>query len=163
MQTYASKILLLLAVAVSQIVGGSSCCCLSPLLASTIDYTLKPAVSSNIQTNEFACANCCGQRVEARTTEATAADSTPAQRAVKVTTNSNCNCKHQPTICGSEEKPKVNSVDRHEHTLQQLPLALNDFGWSIAIGTKVKVSYPPPLCRRPANRAWQSLACIWIV
>lgn len=163
MQTYPSKILLLLAVAASQIVGGSSCCCLSQLLASTIDYTLRLAVSSNVQTDEFACPNCCRQRVQARTIDAKAFVSTQAKRTDIVLSNGKCNCRNHPTICVSDGKPKVNSLDRREHILQQIPPALDEFGWSIAIGKKAKCSYSPPWCHWPVNRAWQCFACIWIV
>ena len=159
MQTYASKIILLLAITVSQIVGGSSCCCRSRLLASTIESALTPTVTRNIQAEEFACPKCCRQRIESRIADSGAKLLKPVGRTASVSNEGKCNCVHHPSICVSEER----LFDQLERTLPQLPLDLDEFDLPNAVGKKVNVSYSPPPCHRPFNRAWQCLACIWIV
>jgi hypothetical protein len=162
MRSYTAKIVLLIAVLTSQIVGGSSCCCFSRLLASTLDSALNSAVSRNIPARGYACPKCCKHQAESGEGISTVGVSKLLKRQTSCSGNDRCNCLRNPNFGAPEEKPSVSLLNQHEHNQHEAPLAFRDLRWSLAIHKNVKCSYSPPRCPWPAKRNWQCIACIWI-
>ena len=162
MRSYTAKIVLLIAVLASQIVGGSSCCCLPRLLASTLNSALSSAVSRNIPAREYACPKCCQHSAESSQGISTDDVSKIPDGQAGFSGSDRCTCVRDLFAGSPEETPNGSLIDRRGSTQYNAYLELGNLSLLLAIQKDVKCSYSPPRCHWQANRDWQCIACIWI-
>ncbi len=162
MYSYAAKLVLLLVVFTSQIVGGASCCCLSRLLARTLNSALSSSVSRNVPARENACPKCCQHSAESSQGISTDGISKLSDRQAVFSGSNRCTCVRDLFAGSPEEKPNGSLIEQRGNTQYNAYLELGNLSLQLAIQKDVKCSYSPPRCHWQANRDWQCIACIWI-
>lgn len=162
MHPYASKIALLIAVSLSQIVGGPSCCCLPRVLASALTISIQWNVRSQAfaenSSNKDTCPKCCRHRIESKSLTLVSNPVPSNKPTASVSSDGKCNCARQLSLCAPDER----SIGQHKLAFQQPFCAASSIFDRPPNPTNVKTAYSPPIFHRPFGRSWQCLACIWI-
>lgn len=163
MHSHTMKIVLLLAVLVSQVADGLSCCCLPRLLASALcssfQTTVPFEVSGTESASKTACSKCCHSNAVSKSTPTIALNTSPKGQTTTISSDGQCNCVRHISICMLEEV----SIGERELAQQQpsIPYFFREYDCVTRLAN-VKTSYSPPLRHLPDGRSWQSNACIWI-
>ena len=163
MHSHTIKIVLLLAVSVSQVAGGLSCCCLPRLLASTLSSSFQSTVAIKVSgaesADKTACPKCCHSNAESKSTATIAKNIWGKGQTTTISSDGQCNCARPISICMLEEV----SIGGRELAQQppSIPYFIGKYDFLTRLAN-VKTSYSPPLRYMPDGRSWQSFACIWI-
>ncbi len=162
MQPTALRIVLLLAVSLSQIAGGPSCCCLPRFLATALTLSLHrnlrlQAASENLS-KEVDCPECCRHRIESKTLTLASNPVPSTERTDGVFSDGKCTCIRHMSVSAPDERPSV----EHKPAPQQPFCAVLCKFDRPPTPTNTNTAYSPPMFHRPVGRSWQCLACVWI-
>ena len=157
------RVVLLIAVATSQIFGGVSCCCLGRTLFADLLTVGNATASEFVSPRDFSsvaqkqqtgkCPKCLARKSSPTATEKTALNRLYDHRA-KVCHDSECRCVKLAVKASTSSFPRLLSHDSHAWVSPALGVNPER-----EVLTHILANYDVPV--RFGGRSWQSIACLW--
>jgi len=157
------QVVLLIAVAISQIFGGISCCCLGITLVADLNIAsnataselVSPQESSSVlQTRQTGkCSKCWAKKSNSTVTEKTSSHRLHDHH-VKVCQDVECRCVKLAVKASTSSSPPLLSHDSHAWVSPALGVNPER-----EVLTHILAKYDVPA--RFGGRSWQSIACLW--
>lgn len=150
------QLVLLFAVAYSQIFGGVSCCCLSHafLAGWTNSSEINSPAGREVSAARPAYTPKCPRCAAARASSSRGTPEAKVSRAGVISDDNQCRCEKFAAIAGVETEPFSLKCELHE-------LAPPNDVRNVVTTSAASVSRSYGVPMRFGGRSWQSVACVW--